>query len=65
METITIEYDKNNAAARSMVNALKKFDCFKVRKPRKTELELAIEEVERGDGTVCEDFDDYLRKVHS
>ena len=32
METITIEYDKNNKAARSMVSALKQFDFLKVKK---------------------------------
>ena len=44
METITIEYDKNNKAARSMVSALKQFDFLKVKKQRKPNKETQSDE---------------------
>lgn len=61
MEKIIIEYDSKNSLAKKLVDFIIESNIFKVEKvkTRKTGLDEALEDVEKGNITSCEDFEEY------
>ena len=68
MATVTISYDGRNKAARAIVEMLRSLDLIHVTEPAsrpKNSIERSLAEFERGETTVCDTFEDYLKNIES
>jgi hypothetical protein len=68
MATLTLEYNPRNSTAKKIIDFIFSMDSvFDIKTPAKeSNLNVtlnAIKEAEAGDVTVCESFDDYLKKT--
>ena len=63
MATITLEYDGRNRAIKQLIKVLLTLGA----KERKgyTETLQAIDDFRNGNVTVCDSFEDYLKKIHA
>ena len=64
MTTLTIEYDEHEKAFASLLEAFKKLGGSVVKCEKKNQLDLAIEEMENGQLIVCDDFEDFVKKMN-
>ena len=68
MATIAISYDGRNKAARAIVEMLRSLDFIHFTEPAsrpKNSIERSLAESERGETTVCDTFEDYLKNIES
>jgi hypothetical protein len=67
MATITLEYNARNSTASRIVDVIMAMDrVFKVKTPFRANNIIttkAIEDVEKGNVTTCESYEDYLKKT--
>jgi hypothetical protein len=65
MATLTLKYNPRNLLARRTIEYILSLGVFKSKTEEvsKTGLDKAIDEVNRGETILCEDFEDYLKKV--
>ncbi|GHT60065.1 hypothetical protein AGMMS50239_08200 [Bacteroidia bacterium] len=70
MAIITLEYNTRNEIAKKTIEYILSLGMFRVKAAtntvttKKTALDKAIEELETGKTVLCENFDDYLKKVN-
>lgn len=62
MATITLEYDGNNHLIQHLIEELLSVGAKEKKGYAHTMQALA--QLEQGDVTVCQDFDDYLKKIN-
>ena len=65
---MTITYDGRNKAARAIAEKLRSMDFIHVSEPAskpKNSVERSLAEFERGETTVCDTFEDYLRSIEA
>jgi len=78
MTTMTITYDGRNKAARAIAEMLRSLDFIHVTEPvskwkrstsgslqGKNSVERSLAEFERGETTVCDTFEDYLKSIEA
>ena len=68
MATATISYDGRNKAARAVVEMLRSLDFIHISEPRnqsRASVERSLAEFERGEATVCDTFEDYLKSIEA
>ena len=68
MTTMTITYDGRNKAARAIAEMLRSMDFIHVSEPAsrpKNSVDRSLAEFERGETTVCDTFEDYLRSIEA
>ena len=78
MTTMTITYDGRNKAARAIVEMLRSIDFIHVTEPvsrhkrsamplgsSKNSVDRSLAEFERGETTVCDTFEDYLKSIEA
>ena len=66
MATMTISYDGRNKTARAIAEMLRSLDFFHITEPRpKNSIERSLAEFERGETTVCDTFEDYLKSIEA
>ena len=68
MATVTISDDGRNKAVRAIVEMLRSLDFIHVTEPAsrpKNSIERSLAEFERGETTVCDTFEDYLKNIES
>ncbi len=68
MATLTLNYDGRNKAARSVIDVLRSLDFFSISEPtthRKNSVQRSLDEFERGETTVCDTFEDYLKSIEA
>ncbi len=63
MATITLEYDGRNSAIKQLIGVLLMLGAKE--KKGYDETMQAMEDYRDGNVTVCDSFEDYLKKVHS
>jgi hypothetical protein len=64
MATYTIEINEKSQTGKKLLDFLKSLGFVKISKSKNIKgLDLAINEMEAGKTTKCENFDDYLKKV--
>ena len=66
MTTMTITYDRRNKAARAIVEMLRSIDFIHISEPAsrpKNSVDRSLAEFERGETTVCDTFEDYLKSI--
>ena len=65
---MTITYDGRNKAARAIAEMLRSMDFIHVSEPAsrpKNSVDRSLVEFERGETTVCDTFEDYLRSIEA
>ena len=73
---MTISYDGRNKAARAIVEMLRSIDFIRVSEPvsrprrsgrsqGKNSVDRSLGEFERGETTVCDTFEDYLKSIEA
>ena len=65
---MTITYDGRNKAARAIAEMLRSMDFLHISEPKskpRNSVERSMAEFERGETTVCDTFDDYLRSIEA
>ena len=68
MTTMTITYDGRNKAARAIAEMLRSMDFIHVSEPAsrpKNSVDRSLAEFERGETTVCDTFEDYLKSIEA
>ena len=68
MATMTISYDGRNRAARAIAEMLRSIDFIHISEPTSTPknaVERSLAEFERGETTVCDTFEDYLKSIEA
>jgi hypothetical protein len=68
MATLTISYDGRNRAARAVVEMLRSLDFIHITEPKSKTLssvDRSLAEFERGETTVCDTFEDYLKSIEA
>ena len=68
MATLTISYDGRNRAARAVVEMLRSLDFIHITEPKNKTLssvDRSLAEFERGETTVCDTFEDYLKSIEA
>ena len=68
MATLTISYDGRNRAARAVVEMLRSLDFIQVTESKSKTLssvDRSLAEFERGETTVCDTFEDYLKSIEA
>lgn len=68
MATLTLNYDGRNKAARSVVDVLRTLDFFSITEPttkQKNSVQRSLDEFDRGETTVCDTFEDYLKNIEA
>ena len=68
MATMTISYDGRNRAARAVVEMLRSLDFIQVTESKSKTLssvDRSLAEFERGETTVCDTFEDYLKSIEA
>lgn len=68
MATMTISYDGRNRAARAVVEMLRSLDFIHITEPKSKTLssvDRSLAEFERGETTVCDTFEDYLKSIEA
>ena len=68
MTTMTITYDERNKAARAIAEMLRSMDFIHVSEPEsrpKNSVDRSLAEFERGETTVCDTFEDYLKSIEA
>ena len=68
MATMTITYDGRNKAARAIAEMLRSLDFFHVTEPKSksmSSVDRSLAEFERGETTVCDTFEDYLKSIEA
>ena len=68
MTTMTITYDGRNKAARAIVEMLRSLDFIHVSEPAgrpKNSVDRSLAEFERGETTMCDTFEDYLKSIEA
>lgn len=68
MATLTLNYDGRNKAARSVVDVLRSLDFFSITEPttkQKNSVQRSLDEFDRGETTVCDTFEDYLKNIEA
>ena len=63
---MTITYDRRNKAARAIVEMLRSIDFIHISEPAsrpKNSVDRSLAEFERGETTVCDTFEDYLKSI--
>ena len=68
MATMTISYDGRNKAARAIAEMLRSMDFIHVIEPTskpRNSVERSLAEFERGETTVCDTFEDYLKSIEA
>ena len=63
MATITLEYDGQNSAIKQLIGVLFTLGAKELKGYGETMQ--AIADYRNGDVTVCDSFEDYLKKVHA
>ena len=65
---MTITYDGRNKDARAIVEMLRSLDFLSVTEPAskpRNSVERSLAEFERGETTVCDTFEDYLKSIEA
>ena len=65
---MTISYDGRNRAARAVVEMLRSLDFIQVTESKSKTLssvDRSLAEFERGETTVCDTFEDYLKSIEA
>ena len=65
---MTNTYDGRNKAARAIAEMLRSIDFIHVTEPArkpKNSIECSLAEFERGETTVCNTFEDYLKSIEA
>lgn len=68
MATMTISYDGRNRAARAVAEMLRSLDFVHITEPKRktmSSVDRSLAEFERGETTVCDTFEDYLKSIGS
>ena len=68
MATMTISYDGRNRAARAVAEMLRSLDFVHVTEPKNkpmSSVDCSLAEFERGETTVCDTFEDYLKSIEA
>ena len=68
MATMTISYDGRNRAARAVVEMLRSLDFIHITEPKSKTLssvDRSLAEFERGETTICDTFEDYLKSIEA
>ncbi len=68
MATMTISYDGRNRAARAVVEMLRSLDFIQVTESKSktfSSVDRSLAEFERGETTVCDTFEDYLKSIEA
>lgn len=77
MTTMTITYDGRNKAARAIAEMLRSMDFIHISEPAskskrsamplspKNSVNRSLAEFERGETTVCDTFEDYLKSIEA
>jgi hypothetical protein len=68
MTTMTITYDGRNKAARAIAEMLRSMDFIHISEPAsrpKNSVDRSLAEFERGETTVCDTFEDYLKSIEA
>ena len=68
MATLTISYDGRNRAARAVVEMLRSLDFIHITEPKSetlSSIDRSLAEFERGETTVCDTFEDYLKSIEA
>ena len=65
---MTITYDGRNKAARAIAEMLRSMDFIHISEPAsrpKNSVDRSLAEFERGETTVCDTFEDYLKSIEA
>lgn len=68
MATMTISYDGRNRAARAVAEMLRSLDFVHITEPKRktmSSVDRSLAEFERGETTICDTFEDYLKSIGS
>ena len=68
MTTMAITYDGRNKAARAIAEMLRSMDFIHISEPAsrpKNSVDRSLAEFERGETTVCDTFEDYLKSIEA
>lgn len=68
MATMTISYDGRNRSARAVVEMLRSLDFIHILEPKSetiSSVDRSLAEFERGETTVCDTFEDYLKSIEA
>ena len=65
---MTISYDGRNRAARAVAEMLRSLDFVHITEPKRktmSSVDRSLAEFERGETTICDTFEDYLKSIGS
>lgn len=65
---MTISYDGRNRTAHAIADMIRSLDIFSVTEPAsrpKNSIDRSLAEFERGETTVCDTFEEYLKNIEA